>query len=596
MLTKETFLAAAKVPSATEVEACNIDNVPTKNIAVFLDPKDPKSILEHAVLGPVLQPFANFIFREKDGKTTLAEDKVSLPVVMKDGETKYIHLVMGGSSEEDSRNETEDYKVPKTWRDAGAKIRGVVGDIASRPESELAIYLEEHIIFNGNGATAMNALGRALGNISYIDTHYKGAKKPETHKQDAEELKTRQDITLQIRRAIQKIYIAHDDGTDNKLRERRNKNFREGDQTSRMQALVRFLAEAPHNILDCTTFVSVVHQLYAEAKEEDPNIPLTMEIWGPEEGSIEGDGITYNVFKDGELGGLRAVHKGSWNEKGPYCITLSYRGAEQKDTPVNLLVGKTVVMDNGGHCAKGAAAKDMQGDMQGGAEVAAQLAMTIDDRPNANIEFVFAVASNSADGDAYEVENIITLESEKTVRIGNTDAEGRIVVADAMAKAKKKLTARGEKIGYIPDIATMTGHAVLTTGNEAVAITSNTKIRRQLEDNARISGEPLEGMKLTDMDEKLVKDSAPDGADLYNIGMWPVGAAGNARGAQSGAAFIALAAGLTDDEKSRFVQFDIAALMNTRFATDDVSKAKFNGGAIFDTLYDFIKTEAINVE
>ncbi|MFA7277433.1 MAG: hypothetical protein WC101_00395 [Candidatus Gracilibacteria bacterium] len=596
MLTKDTLPEVAKVPSKVNVQPTTLEQAPTKDLAVFLDAKNPKSVLSHPVLGPVLIPYADSIFTEKDGKVSLVNDPTRLPVNM--GSVKTVHLAMGGSMEGSSSD--DEYNVPSSWRNAAAKIRGAVGEIQGRKEDGLTIFLGDEMFQGSNPGAAFTALGRGLGNIGSVEGHYKGAlnakKAPAANAETGAEgvgEKSPEATTLGVRKAVGNIYLA---GGDPTLLGQLIPFFENGDATSRMQTLVRFLSEAPKTVVDNEAFFKTVLSLYTEAKRADPNLPISMEVWGPATptGSTVGTlnselGYTYQPMGKDELQLLQAVQRASTDEKGPYAITISYRGAKNPNSPVNVVVGKTITMDKGGDCAKLGAATDMQGDMTGGAETAGLFARTIEEKPEVNLEFAWAVASNSTDGNGFGVEDIFTHESGVTTRILNTDAEGRLVLADVLAKTLKKLEANGEKAGKISTIATLTGHTMLVSGNEVLAMSSNTTMRRAIEDDAHANGELVQGTRLKPLDKELVKDTAPNGADIKNIAGYPGPGGGTRRGGQTAAAYIGLGAGLNPEQEKNFVHFDIAAMLGNQHFTKDVEKWRFSGaGEAHQTMYNHL--------
>lgn len=577
MLTKDTLPSVAKVPSKVNVQSTTIEQAPTKDLAVFLDTKNPKSVLNHPVLGPVLAPYADSIFTEKDGKVSLVNDPTRLPVNM--GSVKVVHLAMGGSMEGSSSD--DEYNVPSSWRNAAAKVRGAVGEIQGRQEDGLTIFLGDEMFQGSNPGAAFTALGRGLGNIGSVEGHYKGALNAKKGPGE----KSPEATTLGVRKAVGNIYLA---GGDPTLLSHLIPHFQKGDAISRMQTLVRFLSEAPKTVVDNEAFFNTILALYTEAKEADPDLPISMEVWGPKGTNVEGADIRYHEIQEDELQLLQAVQRASTDEKGPYAITISYRGANE-NVPVNVVVGKTITMDKGGDCAKLGMATDMQGDMTGGAETAGLFARTIEERPGVNLEFAWAVASNSTDGKGFGVEDILTHESRVTTRILNTDAEGRLVLADVLAKTLKKLDGNGERAGKISTIATLTGHTMVVSGNEVLAMSSNTAMRRAIEDDAHANGELVQGTRLKPLDKELIKDKAPNGADIKNLGIYPGPGGAMRRGGQTAAAYIELGAGLTPEQEKNFVHFDIASMLGNQYFTDDVAKWRFSGaGEAHQTMYNHL--------
>jgi leucyl aminopeptidase len=159
------------------------------------------------------------------------------------------------------------------------------------------------------------------------------------------------------------------------------------------------------------------------------------------------------------MGGLLAVGKGSATP--PRLIILRYRGAPQSAEPELALVGKGITFDTGGISIKPAAGMEsMKGDMGGGAAVLGAMQIIAALKPRINVLALVPSAENMPDGASYRPGDILRLMNGKTIEIINTDAEGRLVLADALSYAVK------EGCSPIIDIATLTGACYVALGGK----------------------------------------------------------------------------------------------------------------------------------
>ena len=164
-------------------------------------------------------------------------------------------------------------------------------------------------------------------------------------------------------------------------------------------------------------------------------------------------------------GALLAV--GSASKHEPKLIVLEYKAAKKKATDI-VFVGKGITFDTGGLDIKPAGKfKDMFLDMSGAATVLALADLLAEKKLDKNLVFIIAAAENAIGSESYRPGDIIKTLSGKTVEVGHTDAEGRLVLADAIAYAKKY------KSSLLVTLATLTGAALVALGQEANAIMSS---------------------------------------------------------------------------------------------------------------------------
>lgn len=198
-----------------------------------------------------------------------------------------------------------------------------------------------------------------------------------------------------------------------------------------------------------------------------------------------------------------AVGQGSENE--PRFIHLSY--VPKKKSKKIVLVGKGITFDSGGLCIKPAAGMgEMKSDMGGAAAVLGAIAAVASVKPDVEVHAIVAAAENMPDGSAYRPADIFTSLDGKTVEIINTDAEGRLVLADALTYATRL------KPDVIIDAATLTGAALVALGKTCSAFYSmDDALAASLERAARTAGEQFWRMPLI---EELGEQLKSDVADL----------------------------------------------------------------------------------
>ena len=165
-----------------------------------------------------------------------------------------------------------------------------------------------------------------------------------------------------------------------------------------------------------------------------------------------------------KMSALLAVGRGSAN--GPRLVILKYQGKDEDSQPV-VLVGKGITFDSGGISLKpGANMEQMKFDMGGAASVIGAFEACAEMQLSLNLVCVVAAAENMPDGNAYRPGDVLTAMSGKTIEVLNTDAEGRLVLCDALTYSQ-----RFNPLALI-DVATLTGAAVVALGHHASAIMS----------------------------------------------------------------------------------------------------------------------------
>lgn len=208
------------------------------------------------------------------------------------------------------------------------------------------------------------------------------------------------------------------------------------------------------------------------------------------------------------LGLLYAVGKGSINE--PVLITLEYNG-NPRSKEKTALVGKGITFDTGGLNLKTANMETMRDDMSGAACVLGTLAAAAALNLKVNLVGVVPSAENAIDAKSYKPGDVYKSYLGKTVEIGDTDAEGRLILADALAYSVKNL-----KPTEIIDFATLTGSVIIALGDLVTGLFSNNdQLAHALIEAGETSGELLWRMPLHQPYKEQLKS---DIADLKNVG------------------------------------------------------------------------------
>ena len=251
------------------------------------------------------------------------------------------------------------------------------------------------------------------------------------------------------------------------------------------------------------------------------------------------------------FGGISAVGKGSKNE--PKLIILEYNNGPKDLKPV-VLVGKAVTFDTGGISLKpGEKMDEMKFDKCGGCTVLGIVKTISELRLPINVVGVVPSVENMPGGNSYRPGDIIRLYSGKTAEILNTDAEGRLILADALSYAEKHYSPKA-----IIDFATLTGACIVALGNDVAAIVSNNeKLTKKIAESSKRTAEQVWELPLNQDYMNMIKS---DVADMKNIGV------GKAAGTITAAAFLRNAVGTTP-----WVHIDIAGVAWTQAATTQKS-------------------------
>ncbi|MGN6243767.1 MAG: leucyl aminopeptidase [Motilibacteraceae bacterium] len=209
----------------------------------------------------------------------------------------------------------------------------------------------------------------------------------------------------------------------------------------------------------------------------------------------------------GGYGGLMGVGKGS--SRPPRLVRIAYR--HPKATTTIAFVGKGITFDSGGLSLKpGASMETMKSDMSGAAAVVAAVAAVADLGLPVNVTAWAPMAENMPSGTAQRPSDVLTIYGGKTVEVLNTDAEGRLVLADAL------VAACAEEPSVVVDVATLTGAQLVALGSRTSAIMANDDVlRNRLHELATEAGEQMWPMPLP---AELRPSLDSQVADIANMG------------------------------------------------------------------------------
>ena len=284
---------------------------------------------------------------------------------------------------------------------------------------------------------------------------------------------------------------------------------------------VRNLVNTPPSHMYPETFANYVKKSFKK------NSKLTLEV------------LDEKALKRQGYGAIIGVGQGSINP--PRFIRIAYKSRGAKFHLA--LVGKGITFDTGGISLKPPASMHtMKCDMAGAATVIEALRAIMNLDLKINVTAYAALAENMPSASAQRPSDVVTTYGGKTIEVLNTDAEGRLVLADALARAQE------DKPDLIIDLATLTGAATVALGSRTAGIMSNKdEARDQVFASAKETGESMWPMQIPE-ESRTILDSKT--ADIANVGFTPNPAGGMMVGAAFLNEFV--------DEKTPWVHIDIA--------------------------------------
>jgi leucyl aminopeptidase len=248
---------------------------------------------------------------------------------------------------------------------------------------------------------------------------------------------------------------------------------------------------------------------------EPPNVLYPEEFARRAKAQLTKLGVKVEILGEAQMkklgmGSLLGVGQGSVRES--QLVVMQWNGARaKKDAPV-AFVGKGVCFDSGGLSLKPAASMmGMKGDMGGAAAVTGAIMALATRKARVNAVGVIGLVENMPDGNAQRPDDVVTSMSGQTIEVLNTDAEGRLVLADALT-----YTQRTFKPKFVIDLATLTGAIMIALGQENAGLFSNNdQLANRIVEAGREVGEAVWRLPLGEAYDKILKSKI---ADMKNIG------------------------------------------------------------------------------
>jgi len=315
------------------------------------------------------------------------------------------------------------------------------------------------------------------------------------------------------------------------------------------------------NIIGNKNKISLSEQLRFKALEEgtffardlvsEPGNILHPDEYAKRINSLKKYGLKINIYDEKKLKklGMNALlGVGQGSIRGSYLVTMEWNGAKNNSKPL-AFVGKGVCFDTGGISLKPAKfMEDMTYDMAGSATVVGLMKNLALRKAKINVVGVVGLVENMPGGNAQRPGDIVKSYSGKTIEILNTDAEGRLVLADALTFTEKKF-----KPKFMIDLATLTGAIIVSLGSEYAGLFSNDdKLSNQLIKAGEKVDEKLWRMPLHKNFDKLIDSK---NADMQNINY--IGGAGSTTAAQFLQRFII--------NKTPWAHLDIAGMAFSKY-------------------------------
>ena len=290
---------------------------------------------------------------------------------------------------------------------------------------------------------------------------------------------------------------------------------------------------------------------YARDLVSEPGNVLHPDEYAKRLRSLKKHGLNIKIYDEKKLKklGMNALlGVGQGSIRGSYLVTIEWNGAKNNLKPL-AFVGKGVCFDTGGYSLKPAKfMEDMTYDMAGSAVVVGLMKNLALRKAKINAVGVVGLVENMVSGNAQRPGDIVKSYSGKTIEVLNTDAEGRLVLADALTFTEKKF-----KPKFMIDLATLTGAIIVSLGSEYAGLFSNNdKLSKQLLEVGEKVEEKLWRMPLHKNFDKLINSK---NADMQNINY--VGGAGSTTAAQFLQRFIL--------NKTPWAHLDIAGMAFSKY-------------------------------
>lgn len=278
--------------------------------------------------------------------------------------------------------------------------------------------------------------------------------------------------------------------------------------------------------------------------------------------TFENDRVAVNIYRkkqleEMEMHGVLAVNRGS--KYDPAFVELVYRGDESK--PLIALVGKGVTFDTGGISLKhGRNISDMRMDMGGAAAVAGAMKLLALSKAKVNVAALIPMVENMPDNASLLPSEVIRYKNGLTVQVGNTDAEGRLILADGIIRA-------GDLgADYIIDIATLTGAVANALGSKIAGVFGHEELSVRIKKVGEKNGDRVWPLPLIDEYDRYLDSNY---ADLSNI---------SSKG-EAGAITAALFLRRFVPETAKWLHVDMAGVMESSVASGYYPKSATGFGA-----------------
>lgn len=284
--------------------------------------------------------------------------------------------------------------------------------------------------------------------------------------------------------------------------------FQKGRALAQAKMLTMRLVEMPSNYLTPHKFFVEAQEIVENLKSQGKNVSI--------------EAIVGNNLRVGKYGALYGVSKGSTEDA--HLITLTYKGADENEKPL-VLVGKGLTFDSGGISLKPSKGMGrMKGDMAGAATALSTFLYAASLGLKQNIVAILACAENMPDANAVKPGDVLTAYNGKTIEVEDTDAEGRLVLADALCHAQKFN-------GHTTiDFATLTGACITALGHIHTGVFSEDEdLLEKLTQLGKVSGDTVWALPMGEEYNYLLKS---DVADMSNLCI------GQGAGATNGAVFL----------------------------------------------------------
>jgi leucyl aminopeptidase len=248
---------------------------------------------------------------------------------------------------------------------------------------------------------------------------------------------------------------------------------------------------------------------------EPPNVLSPQEFAKRAKDTLTKAGVKVDILGESQmkkLGMNALIGVGQGSERESQLVVMQWTGARKKTAPPVAFVGKGVCFDSGGLSLKtGPGMMGMKGDMGGAAAVAGTMLALAKRKARVNAVGVIGLVENMPDGKAQRPDDVVKSMSGQTIEILNTDAEGRLVLADALTYAQRKFQPE-----FVIDLATLTGAIMVALGHEHAGLFSNNdKLSDRIIDAGKEVGEPVWRLPLGPGYDKAIKSKI---ADMKNIG------------------------------------------------------------------------------